>query len=146
MVGWRSTQRWSVSERRQAHETLCADPFHNPQGTLMCKENLNSIQGRMLVQTSPSQAYDTEKIIAHAKLYDQEFKQRGVARDRFCIKIPATGPGVIAMKHLAQEGIPVLGTAVFNLEQAVACSQAGCLSISPYYNRESCPTRTRGCC
>lgn len=101
----------------------------------MCKENLDLIQGRVLVQTSPSQSYDTEKIVAHAKLYDQEFKQQGISRDRFCIKIPATGPGVIAMKRLVQEGIPVLGTAVFNVEQAVACSQAGCLSISPYYNR-----------
>lgn len=101
----------------------------------MCKENLNSIQGRLLVQTSPSQAYSTEKTVEHAKLYDQEFKQQGISRDRFCIKIPATGPGVLAMKLLVQEGIPVLGTAVFNLEQAIACSQAGCLSISPYYNR-----------
>lgn len=100
----------------------------------MCKENLNSIQGRLLVQTSPSQAYNTDQTVAHAKLYDQEFKQRGISRDRFCIKIPATGPGVIAMKRLVQEGIPVLGTAVFNLEQAVACSQAGCMSVSPYYN------------
>ena len=101
----------------------------------MCKENLESIHGRLLVQTSPSQAYSTENTVAHAKLYDQEFKQQGITRNRFCIKVPSTGPGVIAMKRLAQEGIPVLGTAIFNVEQAVACSQAGCLSISPYYNR-----------
>lgn len=81
-----------------------ADPCHHTQGTLMCKENLDSIQGRLLVQPSPSQAYSTEKTVAHAKLYDEEFKQRGISRDRFCIKIPATGPGVIAMKQLVQEG------------------------------------------
>lgn len=100
----------------------------------MCKENINSILGRVLVQTSPSQAYDTEATIEHAKLYDREFRERGIPRERFCIKIPATGPGVLAMRRLSQDGIPVLGTAVFNVEQAIACSQAGCIYISPYYN------------
>ena len=100
----------------------------------MCKENIDSILGRVLVQTSPSQAYDTGTTIEHARLYDREFRQLGIARERFCIKIPATGPGVLAMQRLSREGIPVLGTAVFNVEQAIACSQAGCLYISPYYN------------
>lgn len=105
----------------------------------MCKQNIDSILGRVLVQTSPSQAYDMEATIEHAKLYDQEFLQQGIARERFCIKIPATGPGVLAMQYLSREGIPVLGTAVFSVEQAVACSQAGCLYISPYYNGKHPP-------
>lgn len=112
----------------------------------MCKENLGSILGRVLVQTSPSQAYDTDATIEHAKLYDREFQLRGVPRERFCIKIPATGPGVIAMQRLSQEGIPVLGTAVFSVEQAIACSQAGCISISPYYNgKQSNTSNTYQC-
>jgi len=112
----------------------------------MCKENIDSILGRVLVQTSPSQAYDTEATVKHAKLYDREFRERGISRERFCIKIPATGPGVLAMQRLSQEGIPVLGTAVFSVEQAIACSQAGCIYISPYYNgkdqdEQSCMVR-----
>ncbi|KAK6380873.1 hypothetical protein LTS17_005074 [Exophiala oligosperma] len=107
---------------------------YSKMGTLMCKENIDSILGRVLVQTSPSQAYDTAATIEHAKLYDREFQQRGISRERFCIKIPATGPGVLAMRHLSREGVPVLGTAVFSVEQAIACSQAGCIYISPYYN------------
>ena len=112
-----------------------ANMFHDLQGAIMCKEVLGLIQGRVLVQTSPSQAYSVENTVAHALLCDEEFKQQGITRDHYCIKIPATGPGLLAMHRLVQEGIPILGTAVFSLEQAIACSQAGCLSISPYYNR-----------
>jgi transaldolase len=100
----------------------------------MCKENIDAISGRVLVQTSPSQAYNTQATIEHAKLYDDEFQNRGINRKRFCIKIPATGPGVLAMQYLTQLGIPVLGTAIFSVEQAIACSQAGCIYVSPYYN------------
>jgi transaldolase len=100
----------------------------------MCKENIDSIRGRVLVQTSPAQAYDVEASVRHAREYAREFKIRGISADRFCIKIPATGPGVLAMRKLSAEGIPVLGTAVFSVEQAIACSQAGCLYISPYFN------------
>ncbi|KAK2474606.1 hypothetical protein H9L39_14566 [Fusarium oxysporum f. sp. albedinis] len=46
----------------------------------------------------------------------------------------ATGPGLNAAKVLQDQGISTLGTGVFSVAQAVACSQAGCLYISPYYN------------
>ncbi|KAI1047330.1 hypothetical protein LB505_012686 [Fusarium chuoi] len=49
----------------------------------------------------------------------------------------ATGPGLNAAKILQDEGISTLGTGVFSVAQAVACSQAGCLYISPYYNGPS---------
>lgn len=101
---------------------------------LMCKKNLDLISGRVLLQTSPSKAYDTAATLAHARLYDAEFTRAGVPRDRFCIKIPSTGPGLNAAKVLQGEGISTLGTALFSVVQAVACSQAGCLSISPYFN------------
>jgi len=67
-------------------------------------------------------------------MYSREFQRIDVPRSRYCIKILATGPGLIAAKILQQEGIPTLGTGVFNVEQAIACSQARCLYISPYYN------------
>ncbi|TGJ79417.1 hypothetical protein E0Z10_g9347 [Xylaria hypoxylon] len=101
---------------------------------LMCKKNIDDIHGRVLLQTLPSKAYDTQATVDHARLYDKEFAQAGIGRDRYCIKIPATGPALNAVKILSQEGIPTLGTAVFGLPQAIACSQAGCLYISPYYN------------
>ncbi|KAI6363989.1 hypothetical protein MCOR25_005725 [Pyricularia grisea] len=101
---------------------------------LMCKKNLDLISGRVLLQTSPAKAYDMAATLAHARLYGAEFTRAGVPRDRFCIKIPSTGPGLNAAKILQEEGISTLGTALFSVVQAIACSQAGCLSISPYFN------------
>ncbi|CAK7212292.1 hypothetical protein SCUCBS95973_001414 [Sporothrix curviconia] len=100
----------------------------------MCKKVVDLIQGRVLLQTSPAQAYDTAATLAHARLYDAEFARVGIPRARFCIKIPCTGPALIAASVLQAEGIQTLGTALFGLPQAMACSQAGCLSISPYFN------------
>jgi transaldolase len=100
----------------------------------MCKKNIDSIQGRVLLQTLPSKAYDTQATLDHARLYDKEFARAGISRERFCIKIPSTGPALNAAKILSVEGIPTLGTALFSLAQAIACSQAGMLYISPYYN------------
>ncbi|PVH71905.1 aldolase [Cadophora sp. DSE1049] len=101
---------------------------------LLCEKNLALIAGRVLVQTSPSDAYDTTKTLEHARLYDREFQTLGIPRNRYCIKILATGPGIVAARILQQEGISTLGTGVFSVEQAIACSQARCLYISPYYN------------
>ncbi|CAO1638271.1 unnamed protein product [Sympodiomycopsis kandeliae] len=100
----------------------------------LCKQNEDLISGRFLLQTSPQHAYDSEKIIAHARSYATEFEKVGLNRDRFCIKVPATGAGVTAAKVLEAEGIRTLGTSLFSVPQAIACSQAGCLSISPYFN------------
>ncbi|KAI1441919.1 transaldolase [Annulohypoxylon stygium] len=108
--------------------------IYTRMAVLMCKKNIDMIQGRVLLQTLPSKAYDTEATLSHARLYDAEFKRAGISRDRFCIKIPSTGPALNAAKILQQEGIQTLGTALFGVPQAVACSQAGCLYISPYYN------------
>lgn len=105
-----------------------------PQAVLMCKKNIDSIRGRVLLQTLPSNAYRTQETLDHARLYDREFARAGISRERYCIKIPSTGPALNAAKILSAEGIPTLGTALFGLPQAIACSQAGMLYISPYYN------------
>jgi transaldolase len=95
---------------------------------------MENILGRVLVQTSAFAAYDTEKVIAQARAYAQEFASVGISKDRFCIKIPCTGPALNAGQVLLKEGIRTLGTSLFSVEQAIAASQAGSLSISPYYN------------
>jgi transaldolase len=110
--------------------------IYTRMAVLMAKKNIDMISGRVLLQTLPSQAYDIEATLAHARLYDAEFKRAGISRDRFTIKIPSTGPALNAAKILQEEGIQTLGTAVFGVPQAVACSQAACLYISPYYNGE----------
>ncbi|KAL1962108.1 hypothetical protein VTN77DRAFT_575 [Rasamsonia byssochlamydoides] len=103
---------------------------------LLCKENIANINptGRVLLQVLPSNAYDTQKVIDHARLYAREFERVGISKERFCIKIPSTGPALNACRVLKDEGIQTLGTAVFSVAQAIAASQAGCLYISPYYN------------
>ncbi|KAL7809345.1 aldolase [Trichoderma aethiopicum] len=108
--------------------------IYTRMAVLMCKKNIDLIQGRVLLQTLPSKAYDTQATLDHARLYDQEFARAGIGRDRYCIKIPSTGPALNAAKILSAEGIPTLGTALFGLPQAIACSQAGMLYISPYFN------------
>lgn len=88
----------------------------------------------MLLQSSAFHAYDTDKVVAHARSYAHKFEKVGISKDRFCIKIPATGPALNAAPILLKEGIHTLGTSILSVAQAIAASQAGCLSISPYYN------------
>lgn len=92
------------------------------------------ISGRVLVQVSPAFAYNTLAVYEHAKSYAAEFNKVGMSNDRFCIKIPTTGPAMIAAKKLNAEGIRTLGTCLFGLPQALAAGQANCLYISPYFN------------
>ncbi|CAM1503319.1 Fc.00g080950.m01.CDS01 [Cosmosporella sp. VM-42] len=108
--------------------------IYTRMAVLMCKKNINSIKGRVLLQTLPSNAFKFQETLDHAHLYDKEFARAGISRDRYCIKIPSTGQALNAAKILSSEGIPTLGTALFGLPQAIACSQAGMLYISPYYN------------
>ncbi|KAL3440131.1 hypothetical protein BJX65DRAFT_315076, partial [Aspergillus insuetus] len=108
--------------------------IYTRMAVLMCAANIGNIKGRVLLQTLPSFAYDCEKTVEHARAYAREFDQAGISKDRFCIKVPATGPGLRACQILSGEGIATLGTAVFSVHQAIAASQAGCLFISPYYN------------
>ncbi|KAL9474277.1 hypothetical protein ACSS6W_008657 [Trichoderma asperelloides] len=98
--------------------------IYTRMAVLMCKKNIDLISGRVLLQTLPSKAYDTQATLDHARLYDKEFARAGISRDRYCIKIPSTGPALNAAKILSSEGIPTLGTALFGLPQAIACSQA----------------------
>ncbi|KAF5545410.1 transaldolase B [Fusarium phyllophilum] len=101
---------------------------------LLCAKNIENIQGCVLLQTSAFHAYDTRKVVAHARSYACEFEKLGISKDRICIKIPCTGPALNASPVLLREGIRTLGTSLFSVAQAIAVSQAETLSISPYYN------------
>ncbi|KAI7258043.1 aldolase [Hortaea werneckii] len=100
----------------------------------MCKNNIGNIKGRVLLQVYPNEAYDTQAVLASARAYAKEFERAGIAQNRYCIKIPCTGPALVACPTLKEEGIATLGTALFGLPQAIAASQAKCLYISPYFN------------
>jgi len=51
------------------------------------------------------------------------------------VKIPVTEEAIKAMKMLAQEKIPVLGTAIYTPFQAVMAAKAGAKYVAPYVNR-----------
>lgn len=54
---------------------------------------------------------------------------------RIIIKIPVTQQGLIAMKALSQEHIPVMATAIFQPNQALLASLAGAVYAAPYLGR-----------
>lgn len=109
-------------------------PILDRLSVLLSKRNESIIKGRFLLQTSPRNAHNEPKIIEHARNYAKEFDRAGLGRDRFAIKLPATGAGMGAAKVLESEGVRTLGTSLFSVPQALASSQAGCLFISPYFN------------
>lgn len=54
---------------------------------------------------------------------------------KLAIKIPATSEGIKAMKHLKEDLIEVMATAVFSPQQALLIAKAGADYIVPYVNR-----------
>ncbi|CAO2648165.1 Nn.00g090870.m01.CDS01 [Neocucurbitaria sp. VM-36] len=100
----------------------------------LCKRNIDNIKGRVALQVNPHKAYDTQAVLDHARAYAREFERAGIPKRKYFIKIPSTGPALNAAPALEAEGIRTLGTALFSLAQAIACSQAGMLYISPYFN------------
>lgn len=134
----RDTAREVQEEYAAAGASTPAHPLwlaiYTRMAVRMCKKVVDLVSGRVLLQTSPAQAYDIAATLAHARLYDAEFARVGIPRSRFCIKIPCTGPALNAARILQEEGIQTLGTALFGVPQAMASSQARCLSISLYFN------------
>ncbi len=73
-------------------------------------------------------AEDTQGMITEA---------RNLARlsDRIVVKIPMTGPGLAAVRVLAQEKIRTTVTLVFSANQAIAASCAGADYVAPFVGR-----------
>lgn len=62
---------------------------------------------------------------------------RGLRRlsERLVVKIPAATAGLTAARRLADEGVPVLVTAVHHARQALLADAAGAAWIAPYLGR-----------
>lgn len=93
--------------------------------------------GRVHAQISPRYAYSTELTISHGQRLIRLFAKEGISHSRVCLKIPTTGPGLIAAATLEKSGIRTLATTLFSVDQALAAAQAGCLYIAPYFNELS---------
>ncbi|MBS0624910.1 MAG: fructose-6-phosphate aldolase [Verrucomicrobia bacterium] len=54
---------------------------------------------------------------------------------RIMVKVPVTAEGLKAMHALSKKQIPVMATAVFDVNQALLAARAGAAYIAPYYSR-----------
>merc|ERR1711933_314288 len=73
--------------------------------------------------------------IAKARKLIDLYKEKGIDKSRFLIKIAATWEGIQAAKVLEAEGITCNLTLIFSLAQAIACAEAGVTLISPFVGR-----------
>ncbi len=54
--------------------------------------------------------------------------------DRLIVKVPVTAEGLKAIHALTQNKIPVMATAVFDLNQVLLAARAGATYIAPYFS------------
>ena len=55
--------------------------------------------------------------------------------DKIIVKIPVVQDGLVAIKYLSRENIPVMATAVFQPNQALLAALAGADYVAPYVGR-----------
>lgn len=82
-------------------------------------------QGRLFAQVL---GRDAEVMIDEARRLTQ--RVNGVI-----VKVPVTAQGLTAIKQLATENIPTLGTAVYSATQGLLAALAGAQYVAPYVNR-----------
>jgi len=80
-------------------------------------------------------SFDTDAMIAKARLLMALYAANGIGKDRVLIKLASTWEGVRAAKVLEAEGIHCNMTLLFSMAQAVACAEAGATLISPFVGR-----------
>ncbi|GAA4701781.1 fructose-6-phosphate aldolase [Pseudonocardia yuanmonensis] len=81
--------------------------------------------GHVFVQTTADDAAGTVQ---------EGLELRGLS-DRVVVKIPATVAGLTAARRLADDGVPVLVTAIYHARQALLANAAGARWIAPYLGR-----------
>jgi TalC/MipB family fructose-6-phosphate aldolase len=81
--------------------------------------------GEVFVQTS---ADGVDEIV-------REGRELRTWSERLVVKIPASTEGLTATRRLADEGVPVLVTAVYHARQALLADAAGAAWIAPYLGR-----------
>ena len=64
-----------------------------------------------------------------------EAKQLQAMPFNIVVKIPAHTAGLTAIKHLKQHNIPVLATAIYNVQQGMMAALNGADYLAPYLNR-----------
>jgi len=92
------------------YETLAIEDIRNAADVLLpVFQRTNGADGFVSLEVSPYLAMDTEGTVAEAKRL-----WRKVKRDNLMIKVPATGPGLPAIRELTGDGINVNITLLFS--------------------------------
>jgi transaldolase/glucose-6-phosphate isomerase len=82
-------------------------------------DGLGGLDGYASIEVSPRHAMDTEATIVEAQRL-----WRAVDRPNVMIKVPATEPGLRAIRHLIGEGINVNVTLLFGIDMYLAVAEA----------------------
>ena len=127
---------------REARQ-LAAEISPEPDTTTLCNA-FATLTGRLVLEHIPGQvstevdarlSFDTAASIERARTLAALYRELGVDREQFLIKLAATWEGIRAAEVLELEGIRCNITLVFSLEQALAAAQAGATLVSPFVGR-----------
>lgn len=105
--------------------------------TLIGKEILSIIEGRVSTEVDARLSFDTRATIEKARFLIRLYEEIGIDKSRVLIKIASTWEGIRAAEVLEKEGIHCNLTLLFSQDQAQACADAGAFLISPFVGRIS---------
>lgn len=111
--------------------SLLADAF----ATLTGEQILRHVPGLVSTEVDARLSFDTAATVARARRIALLYRELGIERDRFLIKIAATWEGIRACEVLEEEGLRCNVTLLFSLEQAIAAAEAGATLVSPFVGR-----------
>ncbi len=105
--------------------------------TLIGREILTNIEGRVSTEVDARLSFDTKATVAKAHLLIRLYEECGIDKSRILIKIASTWEGIQAAKILEKDNIQCNLTLLFNQAQAQACADVGAFLISPFVGRIS---------
>jgi transaldolase len=89
------------------------------------------LQKLLEAQTGPVAA---QVVSAKAETMIQQGLALASYSDRMIVKVPVTREGLQAIHVLSQKKIPVIATAIFDLNQALLAARSGASYVSPYFS------------
>ena len=102
---------------------------------LLARDILGSIPGRVSLEVDGRLNDDAGATVEAALRMVAVAESIGIQRQRLLVKVPATYAGIQAVAELAEHGVSVNSTLVFNTAQAQACALAGAKTVSPFVGR-----------
>lgn len=123
--------------QKNTHGDLQKNLATDKLATLIGKEILSCISGRVSTEVDARLSFDTPATIEKARFLIRLYEELDIEKSRILIKIASTWEGIQAAKVLEKEGINCNLTLLFNEVQAQACADVGVTLISPFVGRIS---------